>query len=194
MPGRLIYLMGPSGSGKDSLIDAARDSLLQMNCEVARRIITRSEESMGEQALGVSPEAFRRLREAGRFALSWHANGLDYGIPVEIDQWLGAGRNVLVNGSRGYLAEAQARFPKLLPVLLTVKAEVLRDRLQRRNRESAEEIDSRLQRNSLFWVQASGGGAEGILRLDNSEALGVTVERFLGLLRQEGLAGKLESV
>jgi ribose 1,5-bisphosphokinase len=86
MDGRLIYLMGPSGSGKDSLIDAARASLHALNCEVARRVITRSAESVGESAVGVSPDEFARRRSQGAFALSWTANGLDYGIPIVIDR------------------------------------------------------------------------------------------------------------
>lgn len=190
MPGRLIYLMGPSGSGKDSVIDAARETLRQMGCEVARRVITRSAESVGEEARGVSPEEFQRLRERGDFALSWRANGLDYGIPIEIDQWLRSGRNVLINGSRGHLAEAKAHYPSLLPVLLTVKSEVLRQRLQRRRRESTEEIESRLGRNALFLAQAAQGEEVGIFRLDNSVELATTVEHFLDWLRREGLGAK----
>ena len=89
MDGRLIYLMGPSGSGKDSLIEAAREPLQALNCEVVRRVITRSAESVGEDAIGVSREEFEQHRVEGDFALYWSANGLDYGIPVEIDQWLG---------------------------------------------------------------------------------------------------------
>ena len=80
--GRLVYLMGPSGSGKDSLIDAARDALAQLDCVVARRVITRSAESVGEAAQGLTPLAFAELAREGGFALSWRANGLDYGIPV----------------------------------------------------------------------------------------------------------------
>ncbi len=68
----------------------------------------------------------------GIFALSWQANGLSYGIPARIDQWLADGRDVLINGSRAHLAEAQQRYPTLLPVLLTVKDEALRERLLRR--------------------------------------------------------------
>jgi len=121
-----------------------------MNCEVARRVITRSAESVGEDAVGVTPAEFERLQSAGEFALAWHANGLDYGIPAEIDQWLKSGRHVLVNGSRGHLREAQERYPTLLPVLLTVRDEVLRERLLRRGREIREQIDQRLARNALF--------------------------------------------
>ncbi len=150
MCGRLIYLMGPSGSGKDSLIEAARDSLLDLDCVVARRVITRSAESVGEDALGVTTAQFAQMRREGGFALCWHANGLDYGIPAEIDRWLNEGRHVLINGSRAHLPEAVVRYPTLLPILLTVKTDVLRKRLERRGRESAEEIETRLKRNAPF--------------------------------------------
>ncbi|AWM93761.1 phosphonate metabolism protein/1,5-bisphosphokinase (PRPP-forming) PhnN [Pseudomonas sp. 31-12] len=182
MDGTLIYLMGPSGSGKDSLIEAARQPLRSMNGEVVRRVITRSAESVGEDAIGVSREDFQRRQEMGDFALSWHANGLDYGIPRQIDHWLKDGRHVLVNGSRGHLSEALQRYPTLLPVLLTVKDEVLRERLLRRGRESVEEIEARLRRNALFAAHDSLGDTK-IHRLDNSGELAVTVENLLNLLK-----------
>ena len=48
---------------------------------------------------------------------------------MQIDEWLAQGYDVLVNGSRGYLAQARRRYPDLLAVLLGVKPEVLRQRL-----------------------------------------------------------------
>jgi ribose 1,5-bisphosphokinase len=189
MPGRLIYLMGPSGAGKDSLIDASREPLHRLGCDVVRRVITRSAESLGEDALGVSQAEFERLGQQGGFALHWRANGLDYGIPVQIDEWLDLGRNVLVNGSREHLTEARRRYPTLLPILLTVESEVLRQRLVRRGRENAEEIEARLRRNDLFLASASSD-ATPVMHLDNSGELAVTVEHFLGLLVQEGVCAK----
>ncbi|RYF96565.1 MAG: phosphonate metabolism protein/1,5-bisphosphokinase (PRPP-forming) PhnN, partial [Caulobacteraceae bacterium] len=88
MAGRLIYLIGPSGSGKDSLLDAAREALAARDCRIVRRVITRSAEAKGEAAQAVSVERFEALQAQGAFALSWFANGLHYGIPNEIDQWL----------------------------------------------------------------------------------------------------------
>ena len=182
MDGRLIYLMGPSGSGKDSLIEAARKPLQSINGEVVRRVITRSAESVGEDAIGVSHEDFQHRKDEGEFALSWHANGLDYGISIQIDQWLKDGRHVLVNGSRGHLAEALQRYPALLPVLLTVKDEVLRERLVRRGRESLAQIEARLSRNGQFAAEDLSGDAQ-IQRLDNSGELAVTVAHLLNLLK-----------
>ena len=175
MPGRLIYLMGPSGAGKDSLIDAARQPLSASGCEVARRVITRSAESVGEEAIEVTAEEFAGRVGRGDFALFWQANGLGYGIPVVIDSWLAQGRNVLVNGSRGYLSRARARYPDLIPIVLTVDNEVLRRRLLRR------------QRNEQF-AHAGWLDEEGVVRLDNSAELQVTLRRLLGILQEHGIS------
>jgi len=190
MPGRLIYVMGPSGVGKDSLIDAARGPLRDFGCEVVRRVITRSAESVGEDAQGVSSAEFEQLAEQGAFALFWRANGLGYGIPVQIDQWLADGRHVLINGSRGYLEQARLHYPDLIPILLTVTPEVLRQRLTRRGRENAGEIEARLKRNELFQADAIQMTHGQILQLDNSGELSVTVSNLLEWLKHEGVNAK----
>ena len=184
--GRLIYLIGPSGSGKDSLLEAVRSTLAQEGIEIARRIITRSAESAGEDALGVSPLQFEHLRKQGAFALDWQANGLCYGIGVQIDAWLGEGKSVLVNGSRGYLDQARARYPELLAICLEVAPQVLRQRLLARGREPVEEIEQRLARNA----QLSRSQMAGVILLDNSGELSETLHRLLALLRKEGVMGR----
>jgi len=174
--------MGPSGSGKDSLIEAARERLIAHGIEIARRVITRSAEAKGEDALGVSVERFEAMREAGAFALDWQANGLSYGIPAHLDAWLAAGRSVLVNGSRAYLANARQRYPDLVAVGLTVSQQALRQRLLARGRESNEEIEQRLARN--FRLQAYDPSVHVV---DNSASLVSAVEALLALLRSEGV-------
>ncbi|MCO3512268.1 phosphonate metabolism protein/1,5-bisphosphokinase (PRPP-forming) PhnN [Pseudomonas aeruginosa] len=178
MTGRLIYLMGPSGSVKDSLLQAAREPLALRGCRIVRRVITRSAEAVGEDAQAVTPAQFDTLERASAFAMSWRANGLCYGIPVQIDEWLAQGYDVLVNGSRGYLAQARRRYPDLLAVLLGVKPEVLRQRLLARGRESPEEIEARLARNAEF-----AAGLEGpLFQLDNSGDLDDTLRTLLARL------------
>ena len=182
--GRLIFLIGPSGSGKDSLIDAAREQLLTQGVEIARRVITRSAEAKGEAAVGVSAERFETMREAGEFALSWQANGLSYGIPIQVDDWLDQGLSVLVNGSRGYLAQARERYPDLLAVGLAVSSQVLRERLLARGRENLEEIEQRLARSA--GMQAYDASVH---VLDNSASLSSAVEALLRLLGEHGALG-----
>jgi ribose 1,5-bisphosphokinase len=179
MAGRLIYLIGPSGSGKDSLLDAARPRLAERGCRIVRRVITRSPESVGETAQGVSPERFAQMQAEGAFALSWQANGLSYGIPRVIDDWLAAGDDVLVNGSRAHLAQTRERYPTSLVLLLTVDQAVLRQRLIARGREALADIEARLARNARFTAELIAGNGAGLFVLDNSGPLDHTVERLL---------------
>jgi ribose 1,5-bisphosphokinase len=181
MMGRLIYLMGPSGAGKDSLLQAASEPLRARGYRIARRVITRSAEAVGEDALAVTEPEFEQLRHSGAFALDWQANGLRYGIPREIDDWLEAGEDVLVNGSRGYLPEARERYPQLCSVLLMVALPVLRERLLARGRESLDEIEARLARNEQFYWAAEQGEA---LILDNSGPLEEAMQRLLQLIER----------
>lgn len=181
MSGRLIYLIGPSGSGKDSLLDAARTRLAERGCRIVRRVITRSAEAVGEAALGVSQQQFAEMQAQGAFALSWQANGLAYGIPREIDAWLAAGDDVLVNGSRGHLAQTREVYPDVLVVLLTVDQAVLRQRLLARGRESQAEIDQRLARNARFSERLLAEDPS-VHVLDNSGPLELTVEHLLACI------------
>ncbi|MDO9623671.1 MAG: phosphonate metabolism protein/1,5-bisphosphokinase (PRPP-forming) PhnN [Pseudomonas sp.] len=180
MSGRLIYLMGPSGSGKDSLLNAARDRLAARGCVIARRVITRSAEAVGEEAVGVSLAEFDQQEAGGAFALSWRANGLAYGIPRQIDDWLAAEQDVLVNGSRAYLPHALQRYPDLISVLLSVEPAVLRERLLRRGRESIEQIELRLARNAQF--DAASAERDGLHLLDNSASIERAGDNLLALI------------
>jgi ribose 1,5-bisphosphokinase len=184
MTGRLIYLIGPSGSGKDSLLDTARDELTRRGCRVVQRVITRSAEAVGEAAQAVSAEQFLAMQAQGDFALSWQANGLYYGIPKQIDEWLAQGLDVLVNGSRAHLPQARQRYPQLLAILLTVSDDTLRQRLLARGRESLADIEERLQRNSRFTVELLASDPT-VFVLDNSGALQQTADKLLQRIARE---------
>ena len=80
--GRLIWLMGPSGSGKDSLLSALRQRE-HPQLLVAHRYITRAANAGSENHIALSePEFFTRAGQ-NLLALSWHANGYYYGIGIE---------------------------------------------------------------------------------------------------------------
>lgn len=198
MPGKLIYVMGPSGAGKDSLIDVARPMLQAADVVVARRIITRSAESIGELAEGLSPAAFAERVRQGGFALHWQANGLSYGISTDLQTHLDAGQHVLVNGSRAYLATARQRYPGLIPLLVTVDSTVLRERLLKRGRESITEIERRLERTARLSAEqgeASERGGEtpqagynAIETLDNSGSLESSAAQLMTMLQRHGIS------
>jgi ribose 1,5-bisphosphokinase len=148
--GRLIYVVGPSGAGKDSVLGWVKKQLVGgAPVTFARRTITRLDDAGGEDHLAATPEAFEAAHARGEFALDWTANGQRYGIGQEIRVWLAQGLTVVVNGSRQYLPEARRHFPDLELVHITARPEVLRERLVRRGRESRSSIEKRLSRPDL---------------------------------------------
>lgn len=146
MTPRFIFVVGPSGAGKDSVMAWARERAAGLPVAFAHRYITRPPDAGGENHVHVTDEEFAVRREAGLFALDWSANGQSYGIGIEVEAWLSRGLTVVANGSRGYLPEAVRRYPALVPVLITAPPEVLAARLAARGRETRDEILARLTR------------------------------------------------
>jgi ribose 1,5-bisphosphokinase len=140
----LVYLMGASGSGKDTLLRLAQASLPDSDrIRVARRFITRPS-GADEPSLEVTEAQFEQMRQAGGFAMHWSSHGLHYGIGVEIDADLARGQVVIVNGSRRYLPQALARYPGMSVVEIHVDRDLLAQRLAARGRETPEQIGRRL--------------------------------------------------
>lgn len=144
----LVGVVGPSGAGKDTLMDGARAALAgDARVIFARRVITRPAAAGGEDHQPAKPADFARMRDQGDFALWWDAHGLSYGIPASILAEAGQGRVVVANLSRGVLAEAAARFP-LLVLEITAPLELRAARLAARGRESLEDVARRLSREA----------------------------------------------
>jgi ribose 1,5-bisphosphokinase len=148
-PGLLILVAGPSGAGKDTLIDHARLELGgRRDFVFPAREITRASDAGGEDHRAVTAEDFARRAAMGAYALHWRAHGLGYGIPASIRGDLGAGKRVVVNVSRGVVATAQARFSRMRVVYVTAPESVLAARIAARGRESADEAERRLSREA----------------------------------------------
>jgi ribose 1,5-bisphosphokinase len=153
MSQRLIYTLGPSGAGKDSLLAWLAQHLPAHNAvHFARRVIDRPTQADAEMHESLSTADFLAQQGAGAFALHWAANGHHYGVrhtelaSLQRDQW------VFVNGSRGYLATALDKFPSMVVLHITAPVAVLQSRLTARNREPAELIAARLDRLTAFQL------------------------------------------
>ena len=144
----LVGVVGPSGAGKDTLMDGARAALAgDARFLFVRRVITRPAAAGSEDHQPATAAEFARMRDQGEFALWWDAHGLSYGIPAHVAVEAGQGRVVVANLSRGVLAEAAARFP-LLVLEITAPLELRAARLAARGRESVEDVARRLSREA----------------------------------------------
>jgi ribose 1,5-bisphosphokinase len=148
-PGRLVLVVGPSGAGKDTLIDLARAGLRDNPSVVfPRRVITRA--SSDEPHDTMDTDAFERAARAGAFALTWDAHGLRYGIPASIDADIRVGATVVCNVSRAIIGEARERYADVQVALVTAPPEVLAARLATRARSSDGDLARRLARSENF--------------------------------------------
>ncbi|WP_045222972.1 phosphonate metabolism protein/1,5-bisphosphokinase (PRPP-forming) PhnN [Desulfonatronum thioautotrophicum] len=149
--GRLIYVVGPSGSGKDTLLDYARQRLDGAGrVAFAHRYITRPADAGGENHIALTDKEFAMRCRAGLFAMNWHSHAMDYGVGIEIDCWLAKGVSAVVNGSRAYLPQARKSHPDLRLIWITAGEDTIRTRLVARGRENTGQIQERLERDARF--------------------------------------------
>jgi ribose 1,5-bisphosphokinase len=176
----LVLVVGPSGAGKDTLLDAARQALADdPRFRFVRRVITRPAQAVGEAHEPVTDAEFA-TRE---FALSWQAHGLRYGIPADIAADLQAGRVVVANTSRGIITQAAQRFPVRV-IEITAPPQILAARLSARGRESVADVAARLARNVAI---PDGIPAETVLN-DTTTQIGTA--RFLAALNRAAEAAR----
>jgi ribose 1,5-bisphosphokinase len=178
MSHRLVYVIGPSGAGKDSVLLGLRQAwATAASAHWARRTITRPAQADGEQHDAVDTPTFERLRREQAFAMHWTANGLCYGVRHGEIEPLHAGRWVFVNGSRAWLPDLLRQWPLATVVHIGAANEVLAQRLAARGRESAEAVAARLARQVPLDLPPSS------IRIDNNGSLGKAVAELQQALR-----------
>jgi len=179
--GVVVAVVGPSGAGKDSVMNHARERLGALASEVSfiRRIITRPMDGNTEDHDSVDAAAFERLIAEDAFAAYWSANGLRYGLPASVDTIVRAGGVVVANVSRAVIPALRDRYAHVLPVVITAPAHILAQRLETRGRESREEVAARLER-----ADAQELAVEGAVTIVNDGDLADASEKFLTILRK----------
>lgn len=173
----LVLVVGPSGAGKDTLINAAKTALAGDGRFVfPRRVVTRPAVSALEDHESVSPEEFALQQANGAYALSWGAHGLQYGLPASIKDDIAAGSVVVMNGSRAMVGNARGAFPDTAVILVEASLEARAQRLAGRGRETAAQVAERLRRE----VDSDIPNA---IRIDNSGDVTAGISRFVAALR-----------
>jgi len=180
MSGVFVAIVGPSGSGKDTLINFARTRLADRPEFVfVRRIVTRPADRKSEDHDSLSEAEFDAQERSGGFALAWPAHGLRYGLPASVDADIDAGRVVIANVSRQIVGQIERRYARTAVVALSAAPEIIAQRLAARGREDAAAISQRLAR--MVDVDALGPTT---VRLDNSGPLVLAGERLVDILQE----------
>lgn len=176
--GRLYFLVGPSGVGKDTLLQWAQQyTPVDANIVFARRTITRPVHA-SEMHDHVDEHTFWERAGAGHFSMMWEANGLCYGIPRSIEAALRAGRNVVVNGSREFVPQLRRQFPDAQVIWVEANAEEIQRRIEARQREAGPALLRRLDRVAQF----APPDGEDVIRLDNSGPVEAAGKQLLEIL------------
>jgi phosphonate metabolism protein PhnN/1,5-bisphosphokinase (PRPP-forming) len=179
--GRIVFVVGDSGVGKDSLISWLRQRCVDHSKLIfARRVITRPTEAneQTEQHESMSSEAFWQAAAAGQFCMQWHAHDLQYGLRRGIQADLQAGRDVIVNGSREYLPQLLIQYPDAHIVWVVADHQKINQRMQNRQRESGADMQGRLLRNQ----QLSASMPANASIVENNGSLASAGEAFLKAL------------
>ncbi|MDX2266123.1 MAG: phosphonate metabolism protein/1,5-bisphosphokinase (PRPP-forming) PhnN [Hyphomicrobiales bacterium] len=180
MSGVFICVVGPSGAGKDTLINAARAHFASdARFYFPQRYISRGA-TPDEPHIPISEAEFERRRRANEFFLHWRAHGVAYALGRDVDAALQAGKTVVANISRAMIGAARDAWSRTLVIHVTVDPAVLRARLEARGRDSAEDVNARLQRGAEVEVTP----APWVRPFDNSAHVSETAPRFMALIER----------
>jgi ribose 1,5-bisphosphokinase len=173
----IIAVVGPSGSGKDTLLRYAATAFSQrQDIALARRYITRPPDK-NEDNYYIDPVGFQHLQKTGFFLSTWQAHRNSYGIAKHITDGGNGCSTIVCSISRSAVADFESRF-FTTTILVTAREEILKERLLQRGRESEKDVEKRLLR-AQRTVQAWN-----LITFDNSDDLEKSSASFITLLRQ----------
>jgi len=145
--GFLLVLSGPSGAGKGTLVDRLVKE--RLDCVFSISATTRPKRTVeqdGVQYEFVTREDFERRRSAGLF-LEWaEVHGHLYATPARfVDEGVAAGRIVVLDVDvQGGASVRRARPNAVSVFVYPPSVDALRGRLLKRNTDSAETVERRL--------------------------------------------------
>ncbi|MEO1610132.1 MAG: phosphonate metabolism protein/1,5-bisphosphokinase (PRPP-forming) PhnN [Pseudomonadota bacterium] len=169
--GMWVFVVGPSGAGKDTLMRLAQDKLRDCPRIVfARRIVTRPHNAFEDHDTA-SEAAFITMQKANEMVLHWQAHGLFYGIQRRWQDAVNSGRIVVCNVSRTIIPEAVQRLNRVSVVLITASPDVLAARIAARGRDQAKgsrtsrDLDHSAQAHADIIIDNAGTPDDGADRL-----------------------------
>ncbi len=168
---QLVIISGPSGVGKDTIIDALRARPRDPDYHYVVTCTTRAPrpgEVPGVSYQFLTTEAFAALRDAGEL-LEWaEVHGNWYGTPrLDVAEALAAGHDVILKIDVQGASAVKQRVPAALLVFLVPPSmEALFQRLRSRATETADELEIR-QRNAAIELARQGDYDRVVVNEDN---------------------------
>ncbi len=147
-PGLLFVVSGPSGAGKDTLVEALREQRPTLRYSISATTRSpRPEERNEEHYFFVSEAEFARLLRTGGLLESREYNGNLYGTPRDfIERSLTEGYDVVLKPEVNGALAVKAAYPDAVLIFLVPdRFSNLRERLLARRTETNEEIARRLE-------------------------------------------------
>ena len=147
-PGLLFVVSGPSGAGKDTLVDALRERMPRLKYSVSATTRgPRPGENEGEQYFFLSRPEFQKRMATNGFLETREYNENLYGTPRDfVERTLTEGYDLIMKPEVNGALAIKSTFPDaVLIFLLPDKFSHLRERLMARRTETNEEIARRLE-------------------------------------------------
>ncbi len=157
---QLVIISGPSGVGKDTIIDALRRRGRHPDYHYVVTCTTRGPrpgEVPGVSYQFLTPASFRELQDAGQLLEAAEVHGNWYGTPrLEVIEALAAGHDVILKIDVQGARVVKERVPEALLVFIVPPSlEALFQRLRSRATETADELELR-QRNAAIELARQG--------------------------------------
>lgn len=176
-PGCFFFVVGPSGAGKDSLMDGARQRLSKASFLFAKRVITKPPGMIGEEYTSCDPTLFQQRKVHGDFLITWQAHGYEYGLERNLLTQQAKGKHIVANGSRSVVSDIKLVVSNLVVVHVTASFDRLADRLAQRGRETEPEIRRRLARVAIELPHDVE-----VITIQNDDSLDTGIDRFTDAL------------
>jgi guanylate kinase len=145
--GNVFIISGPSGSGQDTIIEALKKELPLERVITTTTRAKRPNESDGHPYHFITKKAFAAGREANTFVECAETyNGEWYGVKREdLEAALASPNIVIWKMDYKGVTSVKKQFPLIKSFLIEAPAEVLRERLIKRDNPSEEYLQARME-------------------------------------------------
>lgn len=146
--GMLVLFSGPSGVGKDTVLDIilSKDEKLQRSVSLTTRE-KRAGETDGEDYYFITKDEFLKMVQDGQVLEYAQYGDNIYGTPkAPVDKWLKEGKTVILKIEVKGAQKIRELYPDALSIfLLPPSMQILESRIRRRGTEDEQDINRRLE-------------------------------------------------